>query len=298
VTRVAEHYRRWPFPGVEHSSREGLRLLRTLGGWLEDGIGTRRILDVGCGTGHTVIALASHFPDSEFLGIDLVAENVASAETRARDAKVDNVSFTQVDLERQIPAAVGRFDVVLCLGVLHHLTDLRAGFDNCCSLLGPDGRLVLWLYGKYGRWRHELNQQLLRVLSDGLSHESQLALARAFAQDLGERFAVDTGFYTPHGCGRDGLAWLLQHPQWLADQMIPALEHSVTLPDILSLFECGDIAFEKWFGVDIEPRSYAKHPLVLAQFERLSPQQRLHAIDLLIKPAYYFIAGMRRGTSR
>ncbi len=290
---VAAHYRRWPFPGVEHGSREGLILLRTVGTWLEASSGSGRVADVGCGTGHTVIALARHFPEVEFVGLDLVEEVLEAAWDRAREAQVETVRFVQGDLNRPL-TGLGEFHVVLCLGVLHHLPDLSRGFDSSCSLLGPGGHLVLWLYGKHGRERHRLNQEFLRVLGNQLPGAEQLSLARAFVESLGARFAVDTGFYTPQGSGPEGIGWLLQHPEWLADQMVPALEQSVTLHDILSLFEGRGVTLEKWLGVDPDPKAYTTHPLLLERLEQLSPEQRLLAIDLLIKPAYYFVAGVRR----
>jgi SAM-dependent methyltransferase len=291
---VAEHFRRWPFPGIEHRSREGLILLRTIGAWLKASSGNGRVADIGCGTGQTVMTLARHFPDAEFLGIDLVEEVVEVGRGLAKEAQVENVRFLQADLNRPL-AWVGEYDVVMCLGVLHHLHDLAWGVDSCCSLLGSRGHLLLWLYGRYGRERHRLNQQFLRLLGFNLSDSQRLDLAGALVEARAGQFVVNTGFYTPHGSGAEGASWLLDHPEWLADQMIPAVEQDVTLPDILSLFGDRSLLFEKWLGVDLDPRSYFTNPLLLDRLQQLSPEQRLAAIDLLIKPPYYFVAGRRAG---
>lgn len=290
---VAAHYRRWPFPSVEHRSREGLIFLRTLGRWLEAVRGTPRVADVGCGTGHTLIALARQFPDAEFMGIDVVEEAILAAASRVADEGLPNVRFVRADVTQPVED-VGMFDVVLCLGVLHHLPDLRQGFEHTRSLLGQDGHIVLWLYGRHGRERHRLNQELLRLLGRDLPAGERLGMARAFLEDLGESFVLNTGFYTPYGSGPEGLAWLLEHPEWLADQMIPAVEHSVTLPEILSLLEGSDLELEKWLGVDLDPEAYTSEPILLERLRRLPDVKRLLAIDLLLKPAYYFVAGVRR----
>jgi SAM-dependent methyltransferase len=290
---VAEHYRRWPFPAVEHRSREGLILLRTVGRWLKAVRDAPRVVDVGCGTGHTLIALARQFPDVEFTGIDVVEEAVRAAGSRVADEGLRNVRLVRADLTRPVED-VGRFDVVLCLGVLHHLPDLRQGFQHASSLLRQGGHIVLWLYGRYGRERHRLNQELLRLLGADLPDGERLGLARAFLEDLGASHMLDTGFYTPYGSGSEGLAWMQEHPEWLADQMIPPVEESVTLSEILALLEDGDLELERWLGVDLDPQAHTSQPLLLERMRRLPDVRRLLAIDLLLKPAYYFVTGARR----
>ena len=290
---MAAHYRRWPFPSVEHRSREGLIFLRTVGRWLEAVRGTPRVADVGCGTGHTLIALARQFPDVEFTGIDVVEQAVLAAGSRVVDEGLRNVRFVRADLTWPVED-VGRFDVVLCLGVLHHLPDLRQGFEHASSLLRQKGHIVLWLYGRHGRERHRLNQELLRLLGADLPDGERLGLARAFLEDLGESLMLNTGFYTPYGSGPEGLAWMLEHPEWLADQMIPAVELSVTLSEILSLLQDSGLELEKWLGVDLDPQAYTSQPLLLERLRRLPDVRRLLAIDLVLKPAYYFVTGVRR----
>ncbi len=59
--------------------------------------------------------------------------------------KVDILDVKQVD-------AVGeKFDVVLCLGVLHHTGNAYLGFQNMLSLCKPGGLVAVGLYNRYGR---------------------------------------------------------------------------------------------------------------------------------------------------
>ena len=293
---VAAHYDRWPFPGVEHGSREGLILLRSLAEWLgqpQRRKADTRVLDVGCGTGHTIVALARHFPETAFLGVDVAASALEAAGAHASEAGVSNVTFRCADVSEEPDACLGRFDVVLCLGVLHHIPKFGEAFRHVTSVVADGGFLVLWLYGRHGRARHALNQDFLRTLAPEPSDAERLDLARAFLEDLGPRFAVDTGFYTPLGCDQDGIAWLLEQPQWLADQMIPAFERSVTLPDILDAFRTHSLELVKWLGVSTDLARYTSRVELLEQFRRLSRAEQLVAIDLLVKPRYYFVAGQR-----
>jgi len=75
--------------------------------------------------------------------------------------------------------------------------------------------------------------------------------------------------------------------------MIPGFEQSVTLDEILALFEQNNLQFVKWLGVSPRLSRYTSSRLMLECFGKLSPHDRLIAIDLLLKPEYYFVAGRR-----
>ena len=47
-------------------------------------------------------------------------------------------------------------------------------------------------------------------------------------------------------------------------------------------------------GVDLDPQAYTSQPLLLERLRRLPDVRRLLAIDLVLKPAYYFVTGARR----
>ena len=64
---------------------------------LKDGI---RILDVGCGRGRALNLLATWFPNSRFVGIDLSEEAIKFARVKADQRGNKNVSFIARDLSR------------------------------------------------------------------------------------------------------------------------------------------------------------------------------------------------------
>lgn len=294
---VQGHYERWPFPGCDFAGKEGLVILRSLqevlGAW--SGSDRRgpgpRVLDAGCGTGNTTLALARRFPEVTFLGVDLSERSIQAA--RKASQELSNVSFERADITEEI-SGLGQFAVVLCFGVLHHTPDMEAALRRLVGRIAPGGRLLLWLYGRYGRARHSLNQAFIGSLCVGADATTKFSVAREFLQHLGRSYASDSGFYTPRGSGAEGIGWLLEHPEWLADQMIPALEQDVTMREILDLFASCELRRPEWLGVSADLGSYTSSRVLVERFEALSDQEKLLAIDYLVKPEYYLVSGEKR----
>lgn len=294
---VKDHFEQWPFPGTDFFSREGLLLLRYMEKWLQGESSaqseTFSVIDVGCGTGQTTMALAKNFPGVSFLGIDISEKSIEKAIRQADRTELTNIAFKRRDLKEDL-SDLGRFNIVLSLGVLHHIADFEGILHNVVRVVKTQGYLIVWLYGYYGRFRHNVNQEFLKLLTKDMDKVESLAVAKTFLEDLGLSFAAGSGFYTPKGSGKEGLAWMLAHLQWLADQMIPAYERSVKLSDILRSFKAQGLEFWKWVGVPHHLESYTSSEVLLACFERLSPHEQLMAIDALIKPEYYFVVGKKR----
>lgn len=79
-----------------------------------------RVLDVGCGRGRILNRLASLYPASRFVGMDLSQEAVAYARDHASSAGRDNVEFQAVDLgDFDRTAEVESFDFVTTFDAIH-----------------------------------------------------------------------------------------------------------------------------------------------------------------------------------
>jgi SAM-dependent methyltransferase len=95
-----------------------------------------RVLDVGCGTADVLSVL----PEVEYIGFDISEAYVARAKARWGSRG----SFFAQRLDRETVRSLGRFDIVLATGVLHHLTDDEATtlFDLLLPALTPGGRII------------------------------------------------------------------------------------------------------------------------------------------------------------
>jgi len=75
-----------------------------------------RLLELGCGNGTHLIALAQALPDSEFVGIDASERAIGMARELAAEVGLTNVAFEQADLA-SLDAGARRFDYVTSHGV-------------------------------------------------------------------------------------------------------------------------------------------------------------------------------------
>lgn len=116
---------------------------------LEDFRG-KDVLDCGCGAGQHAAAVAPYA--RSVVGVDLNASERAKRTT----LKFSNVSIREDDLATM---DLGRqFDVVYCIGVIHHTADPDRTFANLVKHCKPGGRLIVWAYSWEGNF---LNRTLV-----------------------------------------------------------------------------------------------------------------------------------------
>lgn len=94
------------------------------------------ILDVGCGHGRLVELLERH-PHSSYLGIDIAAEAVRQARSRASP----RAEFVIADFERYAPAS--RYDVIVFNESLYYAPEPVALLERYAQALTPDGVMVV-----------------------------------------------------------------------------------------------------------------------------------------------------------
>jgi ubiquinone/menaquinone biosynthesis C-methylase UbiE len=98
-------------------------------------------LDVGCGSGRAVIALANAYPKARLFGYDGHAGSVERARTNAKAAGVaDRVTFETVDCTR-LPSA--QFDFIATFDVIHDSVDPVGLLKSIRGALKPDGTYLM-----------------------------------------------------------------------------------------------------------------------------------------------------------
>jgi len=98
-----------------------------------------RVLDLGTGDGSTLALVLSLRPEARGVGLDFSADMLARARTNF--AGDDRVELIQHDLDDELPAALGSFDLVVSSFAIHHCVDdrKRAVYAEVFERLDPGG---------------------------------------------------------------------------------------------------------------------------------------------------------------
>ena len=111
--------------------------------WLQTHAATlkpKRILDLGCGLGHSLLPVAEAYPDADIIAIDVAAPLLRFAHARARSMGVNNITFVQANAE-SVREPDASFDLVFTTMFLHETSSvaIRRILAETHRLLKPGG---------------------------------------------------------------------------------------------------------------------------------------------------------------
>lgn len=95
------------------------------------------VLELGCGTGTTAIALARSV--SHIIATDVSEAMLAKGRDKARDQGLGNIDFVQADAA---DAPEGPFDAVLAFNLLHLIEDMDSALAEIAKRTKPGGVFV------------------------------------------------------------------------------------------------------------------------------------------------------------
>ena len=136
------------------------------------------VLDAGCGYGRHAWLTARW--GAQVVAMDSAAEAVDAC--RSNTADLFGVHVVQADIHHP-PFRSSCFDLVYCLGVLHHMERARHGFRKLGTLLQTGGRVCVWMYGPRQGFASAVNRGL-RAATTRLEAEQLHSFSRVIAGGL------------------------------------------------------------------------------------------------------------------
>lgn len=107
----------------------------------------KKILDIGCGSGHSLLWCAEQEADTLW-GVDLSSKQVSNA-TKLLHSSGYNATLVNSPMEENKGIPVGYFDIVYSIYAIGWTTDIQKTFNNIYSYLKRDGIFVF-------SWDHPL----------------------------------------------------------------------------------------------------------------------------------------------
>jgi len=145
-----------------------------------------KVLDIGSG----ISRISDFLPSVEYFGLDMNQRYVEAAIKRYGDKGI----FIYGKIDSDLPVRYSYYDIVLALGVLHHLDDAEASrlFAAAKRILRPGGRLVT-LDGFYSDGQSKLVHYFLSADRGKYirTREAYLAIATRFFTRIQEHVRRD-----------------------------------------------------------------------------------------------------------
>lgn len=236
-----------------------------------------RILDAGCGTGVGTEYLVHLNPTAQVVGIDLSAGALGVAQERTRRSGANRVEFHHLSLydADQLP---GEFDLINCVGVLHHLPDPIRGIKSLAAKLAPGGLMHIFVYAELGRWEIQLMQQAIALLQGDQrgDYRDGVQLGRQIFAALPENNRL---------VKRERDRWSLenQRDECFADMYVHPQEIDYNIETLFQLIDASGLDFLGFSN----PRNWqlerliGKNPDLIKRSENLSDRAKYRLIELL-----------------
>ena len=234
----------------------------------------QEILVAGCGTSQAA-RYALREPNARVTAIDISETSLLHTRNLQRKYALKNLELHQLALENV--EELGRtFDLIVCTGVLHHLSDPDRGLRVLHDVLSRKGAMQLMVYATYGRAGIYMLQEYCRMLRIGTSANDLLGLGILLEALPRDHPMADLLNRAKDFRRLDAIADALLHPQ----------DRAFTVPELYAWLDRAGMSFGRW----IEQAPYLPRCGALAN---TCHAERLSALS---EPAQHAAAELFRGT--
>jgi SAM-dependent methyltransferase len=236
-----------------------------------------RILDAGCGTGVGTEYLVHLNPEAAVVGIDLSEGALAVAQERCQKSGATRAEFHHLSLfdVEQLP---GEFDLINCVGVLHHTPDPIRGIQALAKKLAPGGLMHIFVYGELGRWEIKLMQEAIALLQGEKrgDYTDGVAVGRQVFAALPEHNRLRQ---------REQERWSLENQRdgYFADMYVHPQEIDYNIHTLFELIDASGLEFIGFSNPQIWSldRLIGSAPELVDRAKQLGDRQRYRLIELL-----------------
>jgi SAM-dependent methyltransferase len=313
ITRkVSEMYARYPYPSPQPRGRklkELANLLKLFCLETRYRLDGKSVLDAGTGTGHRLIEAAAAFKNTRFTAVDISETPLAIATQTAAHEGVQNVEFHLVNL-MESDQTFGTFDVILSMGVIHHLSDPAAGIRNLVRNLTDDGILFLYIYGRHGGRERMRRKRIVSLLLN--SNRQDLEQGIGLVKELGfDSFEYGWNLKLDDEESRNALivdAYLnvnetLFDIDGIFDLMRSSglhgfLTYGLTLGNSGCLFDARLVKGSGQISMTTDVAAHLKSQAAKDAYEKLTLADQYRLADLFFEPNGYTLMGFKSGALR
>lgn len=180
-TLTSYDYVSYPSAVYPQTHPDRLGALATLFGMKPRRADSCRVLELGCGDGLNLIAMAAALPGSQFTGLDLAGVPIKRGQEMAQNLQLSNVSLQERDL-LTAPDDLGTFDFIIAHGLYSWVPDQvrQKVLAVCARSLADEGVAYVSYNAQPGNHFRDLARGLMRFHTAGMeSADDQIAQAKA-----------------------------------------------------------------------------------------------------------------------
>lgn len=287
--KIRQHFDQLPYPNnpVEESPKHKLNLLYVYNFVTpfylrnQQFIDTKGkvILDAGCGSGYTALALAEANPGAKIVGIDLSEESVKLARQRLQYHGFDDANFYTLSIE-DLPKLEMEYDYINCAETLYLLPDPVLGLQAMKSVLKPNGIIHTNLHSYRQRFYYYQAQELFKMMGllDNAPQQFEAELVRETMRALKDEVILKQK------------AWdntFEQSPSLVLLNHLLLGDKGYTVKEMFAALKAADLEFismvqwRHWELMDLFKNRDDLPAFLAMSLPELSVEEQLHLFELL-----------------
>ncbi|MBD2447597.1 class I SAM-dependent methyltransferase [Nostoc sp. FACHB-152] len=237
------------------------------------------ILDAGCGSGYTSLALAEANPDAKIIGVDLSAESVKLARQRLQYHGFDNAEFYTLSIEDLSQLGM-QFDYINCDETLYLLPEPVLGLQAMKSVLQPHGIIHTNLHSYRQRFFYYQAQELFQLMGflDDAPQQFEAELVRETMRALRDDVVLKQKVWDDTFEQSPSLA-LINH--------LLQGDKGYTVKQMFTMLQAADLEFismvewRHWELIDLFKNRDDLPAFLAMSLPELSIEEQLHIFELL-----------------